>query len=79
MAAGQRIGRRGRKNHAGLLSYYREREAAPMKGYKHLTAHDRNKMAKMRKEGATMRNYQVGLESLRGEHTSIIHERLCEM
>lgn len=29
-----------------------------MKGYKHLTAHDRNKMAKMRKEGATMR--QIG-------------------
>ena len=29
VATGQRIGRRGRKNHAGLLSYYREREAAP--------------------------------------------------
>ena len=29
-----------------------------MKGYKHLTAHDRNKMSKMRKEGATMR--QIG-------------------
>lgn len=29
-----------------------------MKGYKHLTEHDRNKIAKMRKEGATMR--QIG-------------------
>lgn len=29
VAAGQRIGRRGRENHAGLLPYYREREAAP--------------------------------------------------
>ena len=57
MAAGQRIGRRGRKNHAGLLSYYRER-GRPMKGYKHLTAHDRKQNGKMRKEGATMR--QIG-------------------
>lgn len=28
---------------------------------------------------AMMRNYQVGLESLQVEHTSIIHVRSCEM
>lgn len=32
-----------------------------MKGYKHLTLHDRNKIAKMRKEGATMREIGAAL------------------
>lgn len=32
-----------------------------MKGYKHLTLHDRNKIAKMRKEGATMRDIAAAL------------------
>lgn len=32
-----------------------------MKGYKHLTMHDRNKIAKMRKEGATMREIGAAL------------------
>lgn len=32
-----------------------------MKGYKHLTEHDRNKIAKMRKDGATMREIGAAL------------------
>jgi len=32
-----------------------------MKGYKHLTLHDRNKIAKMRKDGATMREIGAAL------------------
>lgn len=32
-----------------------------MRGYKHLTLHDRNKIAKMRKEGATMREIAAAL------------------
>lgn len=49
-----------------------------MKGYKHLTMHDRNKIAKMRKDGATMRQIGAALhvsaatvcrEIKRGTHT----------
>ena len=32
-----------------------------MKGYKHLTEHDRNKIAKMKKEGATLREIGAAL------------------
>ena len=32
-----------------------------MKGYRHLTEHDRNKIAKMKKEGATLREKGAAL------------------
>lgn len=32
-----------------------------MKGYRHLTEHDRNKIAKMKKEGATLREIGAAL------------------
>ena len=54
-----------------------------MKGYKHLTEFDRNKIARMRKEGATMREIGAALhvsaatvcrEIKRGTYTlSLIH------
>ena len=38
-----------------------ESEGTGMKGYKHLTEFDRNKIARMRKEGATMREIGAAL------------------
>jgi ISTde2, transposase len=41
--------------------YFFESEGTGMKGYKHLTEFDRNKIARMRKEGATMREIGAAL------------------